>query len=353
MALRFIEIYAPPEKPNIDEALERENMVDMWITETDERGKVIRILCEVEYSEGLMSQASDIGEGYDRFRVVLLPVEATIPKVKVKEDKDEDDAEGIDGGNGNDSAIGTRPSGYPKTPDEEDKVHRISTVEMYEDVKEMVDLSWVYITLTVMSTIVAATGMMRDNSAIVIGAMVIAPLLGPNVGLCLATTLGDQRLLIRSLKSLTGGFLMAFILSIVMGLLLQFDIKTPELYSRTEVSFGDIALGTAAGIAGVLSFTRGISAAVIGVMVAVALLPPLVATGLYLGAGETDLALGAAILTITYVICFNLSGVVTLLVQGVTPKSWSEKRNETRFSPYAVVLWVLLLLGMAVIIYIR
>ncbi|MCH8558309.1 MAG: DUF389 domain-containing protein, partial [Balneolia bacterium] len=97
----------------------------------------------------------------------------------------------------------------------------------------------------------------------------------------------------------------------------------------------------------------GISAAVIGVMVAVALLPPLVATGLYLGAGETELALDAAILTITYVICFNLAGVITLLVQGVTPKSWQEKRDETRFSPYAVVLWVVLLSGMAAIIYFR
>lgn len=345
MALRFIEIYAPPEKPDIDEALERDNMVDMWITNLDNGGKVIRILCEVEYSEGLMSQASDIGEGYDDFRVVLLAVEATIPKVQVEDKEEENDKKN--------RGPEIRPSGYPKLPEENDKVHRISTVEMYEDVKEMVDLSWVYITLTIMSTVVAATGLMRDNTAIVIGAMVIAPLLGPNVGLCLSTTLGDQRLLIRSLKSLTSGFFMALLLSVIMGFLLQFDIETPELFSRTEVSFGDIALGTAAGIAGVLSFTRGISAAVIGVMVAVALLPPLVATGLYLGAGEMDLALGAAILTITYVICFNLAGVVTLLVQGVTPKSWREKREEKRFSPYAVILWVVLLFGMAAIIYIR
>ena len=346
MALRLIEIYAPPEKPDIDEALDKTQMVDMWISELESGGKVIRVLCEVEYSESIMTEASELGEGYDKFRVVLLGVEATIPKVEVEVEEDQEES--------NDkNSLGTRPSGYPKLPNDKDKVHRISTVEMYEDVKEMVDLSWIYITLTIMSTIVAATGMIRDNPAIVIGAMVIAPLLGPNVGLCLSTTLGDQRLLTRSLKSLVTGFTLAFLFSIAMGVLLTFDIEIPELFSRTEVSFGDIALGAAAGIAGVLSFTRGISAAVIGVMVAVALLPPLVATGLYLGAGETELALDAAILTITYVICFNLAGVITLLVQGVTPKSWQEKRDETRFSPYAVVLWVVLLLGMAAIIYFR
>ncbi|MCH8557000.1 MAG: TIGR00341 family protein, partial [Balneolia bacterium] len=270
MALRLIEIYAPPEKPEMDEALDKANMVDMWVSNLDNGGKVIRVLCEVEYSESIITEASEMGEGFDKFRVVLLGVEATIPKVEVDEDAEESK---------NKYSSGIRPSGYPEVPDERDKVHRISTVEMYEDVKEMVDLSWIYITLTIMSTIVAATGMIRDNPAIVIGAMVIAPLLGPNVGLCLSTTLGDQRLLTRSLKSLVSGFTLAFLLSVAMGVIITFGIETPELFSRTEVSFGDIALGAAAGIAGVLSFTRGISAAVIGVMVAVALLPPLVATG--------------------------------------------------------------------------
>ncbi len=340
MALRLIEIYAPPEKPDIDESLDRENMIDMWLEEMQNGGKIIRVLCEVEYSEGIMSQASDIGEGYDAFRVVLLAVEATIPKV---EDPKEEEEKQIN--------AGIKPSGYPAAAGEDDKVLRISTVEMYEDVKEMVNLSGVYLTLTAMSTVVAATGMLRDNPAIVIGAMVIAPLLGPNVGLSLSTTLGDQNLLKRSLKSLSVGFSLAFVLSVVMGLLLEVTTEVPELMSRTEVSFGDIALGFAAGIAGVLSFTRGISAAVIGVMVAVALLPPLVATGLFLGAGEYELAQKAAILTLTYVVCFNLAGVLTLLIQGVTPKSWREKREETRFSPYAIVLWAALLLAMAAVIY--
>jgi uncharacterized hydrophobic protein (TIGR00341 family) len=340
MALRLIEIFTPADNPDMDESLDTSNVIDMWLERIDGGGKIIRILCEVEYSEDIMKQASDLGNSHDNFRVVLLPVEATIPKVKVQDEEEE-----------NNGQQGIQDSTADKADDK--RVHRISTVEMYEDIKEMVDLSWIYVTLTAMSTIVAATGMLRDNPAIVIGAMVIAPLLGPNVGLSLSTTLGDQYLLRRSLKALTAGFSLAFGLSILMGLILPVDVEVHELSSRTVVSYADIALGIAAGIAGVLSFTRGISAAVIGVMVAVALLPPLVATGLLLGSGNMESALGAAILTMTYVICFNLAGIITLLVQGVTPKSWQEKKEEVRFSPYAIIFWVIMLLVMAVIIWMR
>ncbi|AXJ02114.1 TIGR00341 family protein [Cyclonatronum proteinivorum] len=338
MALRLIQIYTPAEKPDLHKQLDLENIIEMWVTEQQDGSKHVRVLCEVEYSESLMQQVSESGENYDGFRVILLSAEATIPKAEVEESTDDTPA--------------IRPSGYPAVGEGE-KVHRISIVEMYEDVKEMIDLSWVYVTLTAMSTLVAATGMLRDNPAIVIGAMVIAPLLGPNVGLSLATTLGDQNLLKQSLKSLLTGFSLAFLLSVGLGLFLPVNAEVPELLSRTEVSFADIALGIAAGVAGVLSFTRGISAAVIGVMVAVALLPPLVATGLYLGTGETELALGAALLMFTYVVCFNLAGIITLLAQGVTPKTWREKREQTRFSPYAIIVWVILLLIMGAIIYFR
>ncbi|MCH8567664.1 MAG: TIGR00341 family protein [Balneolales bacterium] len=381
MALRLIEVYTPKEKPDLEESVDQGHFIELRTETRADNSKVLRILCEVEFSESIMKDLSDAANGHDGFRLILYSIEATLPSADTEPDKG--NATGVDpekfqdqpssekkdvntdsGQNGNEvndeekslqkSAQYVRPSGYTSTKDTKgEKVQRISTIEMYEDVKEMIDLSPIYITLTAMSAIVAATGMMRDNPAIVIGAMVIAPLLGPNVGLSLSTTLGDQKLLVQSLKSLFSGFSLAFALSIAMGVLLTFDYETSELVSRTSVSFADVALGFAAGIAGVLSFTRGISAAVIGVMVAVALLPPLVATGLYLGSGQYDYALGAAILTFTYVICFNLAGVLTLLAQGVTPKSWREKKKETRFSPYAIIFWLVLLAGMAVVIFFR
>lgn len=132
--------------------------------------------------------------------------------------------------------------------------------------------------LIALSCVVAANGLIRNSAAMVIGAMVIAPILGPNVGLALATTLGDKVLLKISLKSIFYGFSLGLGLSILMGLIIDVNPEVFQISSRTHVSYADIALG----LAGCLSFTRGISAAVIGVMVAVALLPPMVATGLLL-----------------------------------------------------------------------
>jgi uncharacterized membrane protein len=86
-------------------------------------------------------------------------------------------------------------------------------------------------------------------------------------------------------------------------------------------------------------------------MVAVALLPPMVATGLLIGSGMFDLAFGAGILTVTYIICVNLAGVVTFLLQGIKPKNFRDRREGEELSRYAIIIWASLLIGLAVIIY--
>lgn len=201
--------------------------------------------------------------------------------------------------------------------------------------------------LIALSCVVAANGLIRNSAAMVIGAMVIAPILGPNVGLALATTLGDKVLLKISLKSIFYGFSLGLGLSILMGLIIDVNPEVFQISSRTHVSYADIALG----LAGCLSFTRGISAAVIGVMVAVALLPPMVATGLLLGSGMYELAYGAGLLTLTYIICINLAGILTFLLQGIKPHSFTEQREGEELSRWAIFIWVSLLVVLSVIIY--
>src|SRR5665811_313348 len=116
--------------------------------------------------------------------------------------------------------------------------------------------------------------------------MVIAPLLGPNIALSLASTLGDLHLAKRSLKAVGVGVATAAVLSVLLGVALRVDPSAPQLAARTQAGLGDIALALAAGAAGSLAFTSGVSAVVVGVMVAVALLPPLVVAGLLAGAGH-------------------------------------------------------------------
>ncbi len=335
MALRLIKLIPPGNFDLDDELVHRDDIVDRWIHKSDDNKPEINMLVDVELTEKILGEIESRFSGNDDYRLVLFPVAATLPSQPAEEEKKKKEEE--DRKSENDS--------------EKKRVKRISREELYEDIKEVVDSSWVYLVLIALSCVVAANGLIRDSAAMVIGAMVIAPILGPNVGLSLATTLGDKGLMKRSLVSITYGFFLVLALSILMGIFITLDPDVYEISSRTTVSFADIALGLAAGVAGCLSFTRGISAAVIGVMVAVALLPPLVATGLLLGSGLYDLALGAGLLTVTYIICVNLSGVITFLVQGIKPHSFTKKREGEEFSRYAIIIWVSLLVMLSLIIY--
>jgi uncharacterized membrane protein len=137
-----------------------------------------------------------------------------------------------------------------------------------------------------------------------------------------------------------------------MGLVFPVDPAVPELARRTRVGLSDLALALAAGSAGSLAYTTGLPTAVIGVMVAVALLPPLVVTGLMVGAGEMGMALGAAMLVVTNVTAVNLAGVATFLAQKIRPRSWWEAERARKATRMALVIW-LGMLAVLVLIMVR
>jgi uncharacterized hydrophobic protein (TIGR00341 family) len=208
----------------------------------------------------------------------------------------------------------------------------------------------VFIIMVALSSIVAAIGLLRSNVAVIIGAMVIAPLIGPNMALSLATTLGDIGLTRNALKTSIAGILTALILSILIGFVFTINPAAPEMASRTVVGIGDIVLALSAGSAGALAFTTGLPTILIGVIIAVSLLPPLVSCGMLFGAGYWDSAFNAMILLIINVICINLAGVLTFLLQGIKPVTWWEADKAKKATRRAIVIWVSLLLILLIII---
>jgi uncharacterized membrane protein len=116
------------------------------------------------------------------------------------------------------------------------------------------------------------------------------------------------------------------------------------------VGLGDVAVGLAAGSAAALSLTTGLLSALIGVMVAVALLPPLVTLGMLLGAGRWQLALGALLLLLVNLICINLAGVVTFLARGIRPLTWWEEKKAKKATRMAISIWTILLLALVAVI---
>ncbi len=161
------------------------------------------------------------------------------------------------------------------------------------------------------------------------------------------TTLADGALARRALKALGTGIGVALLIAVAWGLLMPVDPQMPGMPERVQVGPGDLALALASGCAGVLAFTTGAPATLVGVMVAVALLPPLVTCGLLLGSGHLEAAWGALLVFLTNVICVNLAGIVTFLFQGVRPLSWWETQKAKRASRIAIALWVILLLALS------
>ena len=333
MPQRLIETVLPRQyQHKVQELLQDQEVLGIWQSGLSQNQIMVRVLLPTQETEAVLDLLKKHYSHVEGFRVILLPVEASLPRPE--------------------------PEGK-KAPNEEEtqaespsqaKAARISRQELYANIEQGAELSRVYLILVVLSSIVAAIGVLHNNIVAIIGAMLIAPLLGPNVALSLATTLGDIPLATRALKANVAGICTALVLSILIGFIFTVNPEIHVLASRTQVGLGDVALALAAGSAGALAFTTGIPAALVGVMVAVALLPPLVTFGLLLGSGHWSMALGAMLLLLVNLICINLAGVTTFLAQGIRPITWWEADRANKATRTAILLWGVLLLALVLVI---
>jgi uncharacterized hydrophobic protein (TIGR00341 family) len=319
VALRLVEVAFPPERAQEITQLIATEGLDRWETTRGKR-TVVKVLVQAEEAEHILARLQPM-DGLPGFRVVLLPVEATLPR---PQEPDEPPV----------VVPVTKPAFLPMG---------ISREELYEDVQGGAKGGRIFLALVGLSALVAALGMLRNSPAVVIGAMVIAPLLGPIVALSLASTLGDVPLARRALRTGLTGLVFALVIGFALGLTLPVDGSIPELASRTEVGMADLVLALAAGVAGTLATTTAAPAALIGFMVAVALMPPLVASALFLGAGLWEEAGQAGLLVLVNLTALQLAGVSTYLLQGVRPNRWWEADRAKRASRRAVLAWGILL----------
>ncbi len=321
MALRLIEmVLGEQDGGEVRELLKEQKVLEHRQVRLSDGEVLVRILLDAEQCEAVLDLLEHRYAGREGNRLVILPVEATLPRTELEP-----------------AVAPGEPPPVEKSPE------RIGREELYEDIKDAARCSRIYLAMAVLSTIVAAVGLRHNSVAIIIGAMVIAPLLGPNMALALGTTLGDLALLRRSFLTNMAGIATAMVLSVTIGVLVHVDPAASEVASRMRVELGDIAVALASGCAAALAFTTGVSATLIGVMVAVALLPPLVTFGLLLGSGRPALAMGALSLLLVNLICVNLAGVTTFVVQGIHPANWWEKDRAKQATRIAIGLWMAML----------
>jgi len=329
MALRLLEIAIPSDyEPNVARLLEAHGSVTTWQLEASDSGAVFHVVVPAEETEPLMDSIETDCAGCSKLRMVLIPVEASVPHVEPPVDPAPSKQVTV--------GFGTR--------------WRVSREELHEDAADGAAIGPTFFILIALSAVVASVGLLKDNVAVIIGAMVIAPLYGPNAALAVGTSLGDGRMMGKALRALGVGVGLALVFSLAAGHLLAVDPGVPAIAKRTVVSYSDIVLALCAGAAGALAFTTGRPRALTGVMVAVALLPPVVTCGLLLGSGEPPLAAKALLLVAVNVICINLAGVATFVAQGVRPRRWWEAERAKRATFRAAATWLSLLALLLVIL---
>ncbi|MEE9572568.1 MAG: TIGR00341 family protein [Candidatus Neomarinimicrobiota bacterium] len=229
----------------------------------------------------------------------------------------------------------------------------VTREELYHKIILGTKLDIDFILLIFLSTVVAAIGLLENNITVLIGAMVIAPLLGPNLAMALAMTLGDRRLMIRALHINLAGITICVILGFLIGFIWPHDVASTQIMLRTRVSYDSLVLALASGAAAVLSTVSGLSSILVGVMVAAALLPSITVCGIMLGAGLFDHAAGAGLLFAVNIACINLSANLTFIWKGICPGRWYEKRKAKKAVRHNLIFWTILLLVLAMLIYIR
>ncbi len=327
MALRLLEVYHPYEKDkDLTTLLKDIDILDLKQEKKSKKELVSRLLISADKTDAILEILEKHFRGSEGFRVIILPAEATIPRPELDDELKE------------------------KQQEQKEK-ERISIEEIYEDVcGEVSSFSKTFFVLIILAAIVAAIGILYNNVAVIIGSMVIAPLLNPSMALSLGITLADSNLIRKAILISFLGFLIAFVLGLVFGVFFTVNPNSPEIVSRTDLNLMYVLLAFSGGIAGSLTISRGVAEALVGVMVAVALLPPVVTSGLLLGSLYYLPAIGAFLLFLVNLVCINLAGVLTFVVQGVNPRTWWEKKKAKKMVGKALVLWMLLLFALVVMI---
>lgn len=204
-----------------------------------------------------------------------------------------------------------------------------------------------FFVLMVLSATIAAFGLTNDSAAVVIGAMLVAPLMTPILAIAAAAVQGWGRRMGESLAIVAGGALVAILVGIAVSFLAQSlhtGLPLPgELLARTNPNMIDLGIAIAAGAAGGFVAVRTeASGALPGVGIAVALVPPLATIGMTIGLGHWDLALGGLLLFLTNLIAIVLSAGLVFVGAGFGAYRDERGSREARLAMIVVVVGVII-----------
>ncbi|WP_267639777.1 TIGR00341 family protein [Haloarchaeobius amylolyticus] len=213
-----------------------------------------------------------------------------------------------------------------------------------------------YYSMTGLSAVVAAIGLLLDSPAIVVGAMVIAPQVGRALITSVGMALGDRRMVKLGVRTQLAGYAMAVVGATLLGVGIRFGQLLPvslhvagvgQVAKRVSPGLLSLAVAVCSGAAGAFGLATALPVSLVGVMIAAALIPAAAAVGIGIAWGEPMVAIGAFVLLVANAVAVNLSGFAVLWYLGYRPDDWeglSSLRAPRKHWPTFVTLVVLLLI---------
>ena len=227
-------------------------------------------------------------------------------------------------------------------------------VKITTDLLKSATSSFDYFLLVVLSCSIATLGLITDSPAVIIGAMLVAPLMAPIIGIGLASITGDISVARKSALALLFGTGLAVLLSSLMMLInlrlpfIAFHEIPAEVMARTHPTPIDFAIAMAGGLAAAYAMTRpNISAALPGVAIATALMPPLCTVGIGIALGSAEIAGGAMLLFITNALTIAFASALVFLLRGFTPDTHSINHHIPQTILISAIILVILLVPLS------
>jgi uncharacterized hydrophobic protein (TIGR00341 family) len=224
----------------------------------------------------------------------------------------------------------------------EEEVERISRTELAAKADGHLPEFPVFFVMTAVSAVVATAGLLLDSPAVVVGSMVIAPLVGPAMATSVGTVVGETDLFRRGVKfQVLGGFIAvgaAAVFALVLRTTHVVPVEATELFRQAEIQERlvpdvlSLAVALGAGAVGALSLSTGVSTALVGVMIAAALVPPTAVVGIGLAWQRPEAVVGSTVLVFVNFLSINFSALAVLWQQGYRPERFlrfDEARSAT------------------------
>ena len=191
---------------------------------------------------------------------------------------------------------------------------------MQDSLLDEAELDYDYVVLIVGACLIATFGLLSNSAAVIIGAMLVAPLMLPIRSMAFGILEGDWELVRTGAKSLAVGTVLAVALSALIGMGSGFLAYGSEVFARSSPTLLDLGIAiTAGGISGYAKVQPKLSSTLAGTAIAVALMPPLCVVGLGLAQLDMSLSLGAALLYLTNLLGITLSCMVAFFIAGYSP----------------------------------